>query len=269
MSFDLLFTLSFILLFATAVLTGLAFLRGIEMGRAFIGGVYRRRAFWIAALLFAIELSNVASLVPAVGNSVAGAVIFFGMIVVVLAFVDGVILVAQQTDFFHRGILAWQPLRWVLYPVVIMSVILEIVSFVAIPPFASSPPPGTSTALVVAFYQFDVVVPVCFTYAAVVLAIGARRTPDRTLKSHARFLGLALLLFIATIVISIPGTELWSFFANVTGLVSIYFLYRAVMALSPLGRVTPLDLATLPSTRTSLGEERTNNQTTGGATIGR
>ena len=253
MSFDVLYTLALVANLGAIIVAALACVRGVEMGRAFVNGVYRRRAFWIAAMLFAIELSIITSVVPAFGNSLVGAIVFSVMIVVIMAFVDGVILVAQQTDFFHRDIGAWQRLRWLMYTAIVLSVVLETVSSFYIPSFSSSIPPGTSDLLVLAYYQFDVVVPVAFIYAAVVLAIGTRRTPDRTLKTHIRFLGVSLALFVGTFVLSTPDTELAFFISSVVGFASIYFLYKAVMALSPVGRITALESSALQTPGPSLG----------------
>jgi len=232
---------------ATTLLTIYALFWAIQFGRAFVNSVYRRRAFWMAVLLVAITLSNIFSFSPTLSSSFLNGLIFYGLLVVILAFVDGVILVTRETDFFHRDVLGWMRTRLFAYIILIASLAAEIVSLQAIPSSQSVPAPGTSTVLLVAFYQFDFVTPVCFTYAAAAVFVGARRTPDLNLKRHARLLGVSLALFVATFVVSTPGTELSFLVSNAFGLVSIYFLYRAVMALSPIGRIIPESVPDAPT----------------------
>ena len=79
-----------------------------------------------------------------------------------------------------------------------------------------------------------------FPYLAIALIVASRRTPDRTLKMHVRFIGLAIVGYIGATIISSGGgihdviTSLVDAFFVILG---VYALYRSVMSLSPLGRV--------------------------------
>ena len=229
-SFDLIGISSLLLEIGYTFLTLFACFRAIEFGRAFVKSVYRRRAFWIAIMLLSITLSNIVSIVPTLSNSALAGFIFFGMILVIFAFVDGAVLVARETDFFHRDMFGWMRVRLAAYVAMVASAVAGVVSlFVATPD-------GILAILLIAF---DLVIPVVFTYSTAALLIGARRTPDLTLKRHVKFLAVALALFVAIFVVSSAGTDLAFLLGDAFSLVSIYFLYLAVMALSPIAKVVP------------------------------
>jgi hypothetical protein len=217
-------------------------IRAIEMGKGFVNPVYRSRAYWSAALFSVAVLNDVASNIPIPNAVVVGLLTFLTfilLIVTILVFVDRSILVAISTDFFHRSIIGWSRWRrWVFVALVLSSISLFAAS-IALPNNENFPTAGDSILLLVGFWQFIIVIPVSFAYAAAALIIGARRTPDLSLKGNFRFLGLALALFVASFVVSGVTNDVVPFdLANdALSLASVYLLYRSVMSLSTIGRV--------------------------------
>jgi hypothetical protein len=77
-----------------------------------------------------------------------------------------------------------------------------------------------------------------FSYLISTVIIGARRTPDRTMRRHVMLLGLTVILFILSQTIG-PYTSTVSIdlLSDLLSVVTPSVLYFAVMALSPIGRV--------------------------------
>ncbi len=208
-------------LIAVAILVLAAF-RGVEIGRTLVSRVYRNRAFWIAGLCIALVLQSSTGYVPSVNNLLIGAlplfeITFFLLVFVIFVFIDSTVMVALELDFFHRNTLRWKQLRRPFYLVGLALLVLIIL-------------PATAQTFVAFFLVLG--------YSVAALIIGARRTPDRTIKRHIMLLGFVLIAFI-----------IMSFLFNSTSTLSVdllydflivlypYLLYRAVMTLSSVGRI--------------------------------
>jgi len=208
--------------------------RALTIGRVLVRGVYRDRAFWTAGTLIALILLTAAgSLPPSNPLSPLSFVLIF---VVLFAFVDSSIRVVQETDFFHRTPLGWQRVRKPFYVV--------LVAFLAV---------GGSLALLESANNVLYIVGVLLwfgaggtflTYSAAAMVVGARRTPDRTMRRFVRMLGFAIICMVLFFTVWIPFAPFSLTVQDFGSLISelfipaaAYFLYLAVMSLSPVGRV--------------------------------
>jgi hypothetical protein len=212
-----------ILLFATY--------RAAQIGRILMRGAYRNRALWtgatsVALILFVLAISNSNDPLP-----------FFVIVAVLLAFVDSSIKVAQETDFFHRSPLGWQRFR--------KPIFVLFFAFSATLAWAAYFAPSSATLpYLVGEGLWFLDIGVSLSYSAAALTVGARRTPERTMRRFVGMLGLAIVCMVFLFTIWIPFSPISPDLQNLGGFISFlflpaaaYFLYRAVMSLSPIGRV--------------------------------
>ena len=214
-----------------------ALFRAIAIGRASASTVYRRRAFWIAGLMITWIIAQVALYLPnAQSITLFGiylpAILFVAAFLVTLAFVDSSILVTMELDFFHRNTLHWRQLRVIAY--VLMFVFVSLV--VVISSGGQLPQSQVDILALVAQFLIFAIFGGVFGYAVITLAIGARRTQDRTMKRHVTLLGASIGLLIINILL-VSALEAFPVVGDSFGLITAYLLYRAVMSLSALSRI--------------------------------
>jgi hypothetical protein len=229
----------------TVVIVGILVLgiyRALQMRRGFVSGIYRSRATWSALLMVVILVTMLDNLVPFPSSGIlylVGFVFvnygFVALIFVIVAYADRSVLVAIETDFFHRQTLGWPRVRW---PLAIVS--FAFVIGLSIGGSLLSPAEQSSFLGVLTNDLFFLALVAILGYLTAALIVGSRRSADRTLRRSILLLGLAL----STLVISIaltsflnPGDFSYVIVQQVTGIVGIYLIYRSMMALSPLGRV--------------------------------
>jgi hypothetical protein len=239
---DVLYWLDVATLFPiVGILTAGAF-RAYEIRKALVGEVYRRRASWTVTLMIILAVAILA-LQPSTLTSapffnttlglVLSSIPLLVIFLVVFAFVDSNVLVAMEIDFFHRNVIRWRELRLPSYATLITSSILLIFSLA----LGQNAAGAISNLLSL---QFLVVAGVVTLYAVVALVVSSRRTPDSTIRNFVKLLGLSLGIFLpATIiwVVDYAIPNLGMLLSGLFAIVSCYFLYRAVMALSPVGTV--------------------------------
>ncbi len=213
--------------------------RAVQIGRALVTPTYRSRAFWTAAVMLVFVFASCLDAYVAffstpqasVGYAALGAVPSVAEIVLLFAFIDSTVLSSMEMDFFHRDTLGWKRLRAPLYVAVLLSMAGSTTLSGYIPTTSS---PETALGFVATLGILG------FSVAA--LIVSARRTPDRTMKRFVRLLGLALAFFVTALVVVIttPGVLILAldFVSGVLFLTATYLLYRAVMSLSPLGKLT-------------------------------
>ncbi|MDA4130559.1 MAG: hypothetical protein OK457_07290, partial [Thaumarchaeota archaeon] len=126
MSIDIISVIETIISLIGAGIILLAIIRGFQIGRALVSGIYRRRAFWISAVGAFAFLSILTGTVPFIFSIVSGTVafvIFLVLVVVIFTFVDSTILAAMEMDFFHRDTLRWKQFRSPSYAVLFAFVL--------------------------------------------------------------------------------------------------------------------------------------------------
>jgi len=226
---------------STALIVGILVLgiyRALEIRNGFVSGIYRSRASWSALLMMVVIVTNLTNLVPIPSTGilgVVGALPFVALLCVIFAYADRSVLVAIETDFFHRNTLGWPRMRW---PLAITFVIFV----TALVVLGSILTPAEQSSLLGTIYNdlFFVFFAGILGYLTAALIVGARRSADRTLRRSILLLGLALATLVISIVATIPfapGTIAYVIINQGTGVVGIFLIYRSVMSLSPLGRV--------------------------------
>ena len=228
-----------------SVILVFSFYRAIEFGRVLVAGTYKSRAKWTAVFLasavFLLLDSN--GLVPYLSSIDAADTGFVLITVALPLFVNSNIRTARESDFFHRDALHWRSLWRVTMTVVLCSVAVSGASIAYSPGVLT----GTSSVLwanlgyPVSFFVLIIV----SIYGGGSLTVAARRTQDQTMKKFVRMLGLALLglFFYFTVWAPIdyfaPGVG--DAISELGFIMSAYYLYRAVMSLSPLGKIETLE----------------------------
>lgn len=210
--------------------------RAVTIGRALVSRVYRNRAFWTVAIMIVLAITNfldLTSLPSLIAVNTAGVILVFlpyvAELLLLFAFIDGTILAGMETDFFHRDTLKWRRGRKPLYAAFVVSVAVVFSVF--------SLPDANSVFLAVAGLGVAAIFAI-FGFSAAALIVVSRRTPDRTMKMFLRFLGYALGVFVLdNVTTSAFSGDVGTLLDDLLSLVAAYLLYRAVMFLSPLGRV--------------------------------
>ncbi|HUI86836.1 MAG TPA: hypothetical protein VLY21_06750 [Nitrososphaerales archaeon] len=209
--------------------------RAFTIARVLVKGAYRNRALWTGGTAFALILFEYATTLPA--SNPLGISAFFLILLILFAFVDSSIRVAQETDFFHRSPLGWQRLRKPLYGIILGYTGIGALLILII---------GSTVAAISLTGEvlWFIIAGVSLTYSAAALVVGARRTPERSLRRFVRMLGLTIIcmvLFFTAWIPFIPFSQTVQDFGSLVSEVFIplaaYFLYLAVMSLSPVGRV--------------------------------
>jgi len=232
----------------TVAILAVGIFRALKLRRAFVNGVYRSRATWSAFLMLVIMILMLTNFInfPSSGIlSLIGAAPVLALIFTVFAYSDRSVLVAIETDFFHRNTLGWLRVRWPATIVIIVFVIVVLVSS-AIPNLTVEEQSWANNIGSLFFFAIAAII----AYAAAALIVGARRSSDRTLRMSILLLGLALsTLALSLIVTSFlnEGTLPYVIVNKGTGVVGIYLIYRSVMALSPIGKIERDAVTSAPS----------------------
>lgn len=229
----------------------LVIVRAVQIGNALVGRIFRRRAFWLAAIGVFATLANVVSLTffPPVNILGIPAGVFFLLlaIVILFAFLDSTVLVTLEMDFFHRDTLLWREIRTFAYIVLCVEVAflisLAYLTSLPSPPFwvtainSSLNAPNAPALGVVIF----VTVAIVYAYSVAAIVVGVRRASDLTMKRHLRLLGWAIVVIVILIandfvLISTYNILSIALYDFVTAFVP-FLIYRAVMSLSPTRRI--------------------------------
>lgn len=213
--------------------------RALQMRGAFVNQAYRSRATWSVFLMLIILIlfASFYATIPSFGIlAVIGVLPFLATLLTFFAYADRSVLVAMETDFFHRNTLAWVRLRKPAYLIFMACIVVVIISAV----FISTTAEQTPLLADIGTFTIGVVIPGLLAYSAAALIVGAKRSSDRTLRRSILLFGLALATLVLNLVLTNPLTQGTLPFVVVndgTALVGIYLIYRSVMSLSPLGRV--------------------------------
>jgi hypothetical protein len=210
--------------------------RALQMRGAFVNPAFRSRATWSGFLMLTILTVFVSNYAPVSSSgvlSLVGFLPFIALLLVIFAYADKSVLVAIETDFFHRDTLGWRHARW---PVALVFVVSLGAAIMVGNPSAGAP----LWEFVVGQVLWLVATAVVLSYCTIALIVGARRSSDRALRRSILLFGEALSTLVFSIVASTPfnqGTLPYVIINQGTSLVAIYLIYRSVMSLSPLGRV--------------------------------
>ncbi len=225
----------------TVVIVGILLVgiyRAVGLHRAFVTGVYRSRATWSTLLMLVIIWVMLNNFVPTPNSgilSLFGFLPFVALLIVFGAYADRSVLVAIETDFFHRDPLRWTRGRWLAGIVLVVYTVTIVIGGEVL----TSAEQSSFLGNILDNLYFFVVAGV-LAYAAAAMIVGARRSADRTLRRSILLLALALSTLVVSIVVTsllTSGTVPYEVVDKGTGVVGIYLIYRSVMSLSPLGRI--------------------------------
>jgi hypothetical protein len=216
--------------------------------RALVGRIYRNHALWLGAVcvLFAVVGFGTNSLNPII-NAIAG-ISLFVVFPVLFAFIDTTVRVARRSDPLLRGILRWEKLRMVVWAE--LAVLEAFFVFSVVVPVAGSSDLGNLLWAILASFPFATGGPA--------LLIGARRSRDVVLRQSMKWMGVALLTLIVSLVQSsilsiIPGISPYDAVYSYPALpgaaitiVGVYALYRSARSLAPINRLQAVELETTP-----------------------
>lgn len=197
---------------ALAVFAFAAF-RAITIGRALVNRVYKSRAYFVGAL----AISGL------IGILFPPSSLYFVLLFIVFILVDSAILVALDTDFFHRNTLRWKQIRLAVY-----ALFVAVLIYTLSPDNVVNSLPGIVFDLVVASFLF------IFVYTAGAAVVSARRTSDKPLKRFVALAGLLILGYLVNTLLFVFVSEL---FTPVLLIIFAYIIYLMAMSLSPVGKV--------------------------------
>jgi hypothetical protein len=226
----------------TAILV-LGIYRALQMRRAFVNPAFRSRATWSVFLMLVILMGFLGSYIPVPSSgvlSIFGFLPFIVLLLLIFAYADKSVLVAIETDFFHRDTLGWRRVRWPVALVFVASLSAAII-------FGNPPAGAPFWEFVVGYVLWLVATAGVLSYLTAALIVGARRSSDRALRRSILLFGVALSTLVFSMVATTPfdqGTLPYVIINQGTGVVGIYLVYRSVMSLSPLSRVEKEVVAT-------------------------
>jgi hypothetical protein len=222
--------------------------RALKIRGALAHTIYRSRALGLALVAVLYTIVLITDLVPYPNQTdlVTATLITltFNLPYLVFAFmmfvsVDRTILVAIDMDLFLRNTLRWPRLRLPLYALVLASFALVLVANPFL--FLQNPPTWATTADL-AFYPLFLIP---LGISAVALALSARRSLEDTMRRFVAFFSVSVAFFITDSILFnyvyyFYYTPALQFVDDLVIIAATYFLYRAIVSLTPLGKVEPL-----------------------------
>lgn len=223
----------------------------LSVRRGLVDPVYRRRAMWMG--LFGLPFAGALgygivayALLPAdsvLASPVLADATFTIAIVTLLVWIDSMVGSAVHLDFLRRDILHWRRLRTVYYLLVVAGNVFYFSRYLQFPA-------GLALSL------SDVSLILAFSYGALALASGARRTRDQTFRTYLRWFGTMGVTFLFTLVA-------YSFTLHPTLVLLVPLLatslcfYKMARNLVPIGKLTDGDLSAriLPKEKTAPAPE--------------
>ncbi len=205
-----------------------AVFRAVTIGRVLVNRVYRDRAYLVGILVVCIVAQ---SFVP--DNWVflgfyLYEVAYFSLIFFIVVVIDNTILVGLDLDFFHRNTLRWRQIRFAIYAITVVDVLLILSELSG---HLQQVPRAGGAFVLLSFIAVLV-------YSASVLSVTARRTPDRPMRRFLMFAGLLLLGFlVSTFINKYTYIDAVDVFDDLLGVGIAYVTYLMVMSMSPMSRM--------------------------------
>jgi len=213
--------------------------------RELVGRVYRSHALWLGVLCILIEVAKPFQSISSTNEIISLVLNLFTIVLLafVFAFIDSTVPVARLSDPLFRRILHWNRLRIALW----CDLGLTAIFFV----YATLNP--SFNASVWALLGFPLVL-LPFIFGAPAVLIGAGRSRDPVLRGSLKWFGAVLLLFLFTVLVSfvelaVIGISTYDSYYSypalafaIPAILGAYFLYRSVMSLVPMKRLSPLEV---------------------------
>lgn len=237
--------------------------------RALGGRIYRNYALSLGVMCVILGLVafGLLNLLPSTGSTtamVASNIVYFASISVIFAFMDSAIRVARRSDPLLRSVLRWEKLRFVVWGdiglMVVASAYLVVDPSVLTSSFAGFYVNVPASAQYSDFSSFLGIVSSFFplVVGAPALLIGAERSRDPVLRGSFKWVGVVLLLILATFFeglflgpVTNPSGPISAFLSAVIGIPASYALYRSARSLAPINRLQAIESVTVPSSDTA------------------
>jgi len=225
--------------------------RAFRIRRALAQPIYRSRALslalmavlYIIALLadiivYLIALPSQTDFVTAVLITLTYNLPYFVFAFMMFTSVDRTILVAIDMDLLQRNTLRWKLLRLPLYAMVLGAIALILI---ANPFLYAVTPPDWANIAYQAFYPIYLPPLLIATFA---LFLSGRRSLERTMRRFVAIFAVSVAFFNADFILynyvyNFNFTPTGQFVDNLVIITASYFLYRAIVSLTPLGKVEP------------------------------
>lgn len=255
MPVDLVFGLPLFLLTAlnSVVLLYASYL-SLSVRRGLVDPVYRRRALWMGlfgipfagALGYGIVADTILPANSLFASPVLADAIFTIPIITLLVWIDSMVGSAIHLDFLRRDILHWRRLRMFYYLLVVAGNVFYFSRYLQFPS-------------VLALSLSDVSLIPAFSYGALALATGARRTRDKTLRTHLKWFGTMGVTFLFGIV-AYSFTLHLSLLLMVPLFATSLCFFMMARNLVPIGKLTDRDLSgQTPPTEMSVSSPEPGN----------
>jgi hypothetical protein len=204
----------------------------LSVRRGLVDPVYRRRAMWMG--LFGLPFAGALgygiiayTLLPAdslLASPVLADATFTIAIITLLVWIDSMVGSAIHLDFLRRDVLHWRRLRAVYYLLVVAGNVFYFSRFLQFP-------------AALALYSSDILLILAFSYGALALAIGARRTRDKTFRTYLKWFGTMGVAFLSALV-AYSFTLHPSLMLLVPLLATSFCFYMMARNLVPIGKLT-------------------------------
>jgi hypothetical protein len=224
----------------TVLMWGYSVYWALNLRRLLSAQLYRNQA--LGAGLIAIAWACF-DLVATEGYTNSGRVVLTALAIVLVMtfyFIDSSVLAARKSDPLYRNTFHWRQLRFVVWPVIAISLLVLLVLALVSPSFlldvvGNQPPVGAMAALAIIL----VFVPFFGTFgsALVLLPVSGRRSRDQTLRKNLEWFGLFGATIIGFLIMALLTDNQVSFY--LLFVVGSYCLYRSTKSLAPLNRLSP------------------------------
>ena len=215
----------------------------VAIRRTIVTRLYRRQALGIGLVAFAFVAIYFANFLGNNDNlALLGGIIFDGMALVLLYWVDSSILAARLSDPLVRDSLNWSRLRWVLWTVSIADIIFTfgVLTYYTLLVGTLNAPDYVNLLVPIIF---PLPIYIAAVSGVIVMPIAARRSKDLTLRKNLEW----FFIFI-TIQLVVQGGVGQFFTSDLTTvklldgaalLLGLYPLYQSAKRLIPLYKFSP------------------------------
>jgi len=228
------FSIAFIMLF-----WGYSIYWAFDLRRLLSAQLYRNQALGegliaVGWLSFGVSTSVTLETLSSVTLVLALATTFY--------FIDSSVLAARKSDPLYRNTFHWRQLRFVIWPIIAISLFALLVIGVVAPSFFGSQGGPTWFTILTFIPVFGTLVS-----AVVLLPFSGRRSRDQTLRKNLEWFGLfgASFMVLTALGLSAAGSLSVVFF-SLAFEVGGYCIYRSTKSLAPLNRLPEMKVGAAP-----------------------
>jgi len=237
-------SLMLLFVFIGEILPAAIFLYGaywtFTIRRALAIPAYRSHAMWLGFISILAALTTPITYTNNPTISLFITIFYAAFAAFMLAWIDATITIVRRSDPRLRSILRWESLRYVVWAIFVLAIVLLSYSIVSQNFSPTSNAVGFATGLVI-------IIP--FITGAPTLLTGARRSRDPILRGSLKWIGLCLLSVLGGSIVSAVvksfGVSLYDQFYSIYAfpvdlviILAAYCLYRSTRSLAPINRLS-------------------------------